>query len=62
MSAPTPDDPYAGVRQIVVPPHVWPALEAWLATRGCILALSPPEGDDELPTYIVMPRAPGGTR
>ena len=53
---PNPADDHHGVRQIVVHPAAWPALEAWLTARGIALCLLPLDGDD-LPTYVMQPSA-----
>jgi hypothetical protein len=42
------------VRQVLVHPVVWPALEAWLAGRG--IDLCPVPVEDDLPTYCMQPR------
>lgn len=62
MSAPTAGDPHGGVRQIVVPPHAWPAFERLCAKAQSVLVLMPSERDDDLPTYVIQPRASGDTR
>lgn len=45
------------MRQVVVHPAAWPALEAWLAARGIALCLLPLDGDD-LPTYVMQLTTP----
>lgn len=44
------------VRQVVVHPAAWDALEAWLRSRGIVLVCidSVLSGDD-LPTYVMQP-------
>jgi hypothetical protein len=44
--------------QVVIPPHLRPLLEQWLASRGLYIAQIPPEvfgpdAADDLPTYII---------
>ena len=53
----TTEQPYGGVKQLVVNPHDWPGLVAWLDSRGFIPVPTPGADPDDLPTYILYPKA-----
>jgi hypothetical protein len=59
VSAPTADDPHGGVRQIVVPPVAWMAFENLCSKAHSVLVLLPSDDPDDLPTYVIHPRAAG---
>jgi hypothetical protein len=45
------------LNQLLVPEHLWSDVAAWLSGRGFQTARLPAElfGDEELPTYILIP-------
>lgn len=50
--------PAAGeIRQLLVHPAVWTRLEAWLGAQGIELANISSALEDDLPTYVMTPRA-----
>jgi hypothetical protein len=58
----TATDPHGGMRQIVVPPYAWPAFERLCAKAQSVLVLLPSERQDDLPTYVIHPRAAGDSK
>ncbi len=51
-------EPFGGVKQLVVNPHAWAGLVAWLESRGFMVVPLPAEHQDEddLPTYVMFPK------
>ncbi|MEU6674796.1 hypothetical protein [Streptomyces sp. NPDC046925] len=48
------------VRQIVVHPAAWDALEAWLRSRGLVLVnIDALLSGDDIPTYVMQLARPG---
>lgn len=48
------------VRQIVVHPAAWDALEAWLDAAGIVLVcIDAALSGDDLPTYVMQPKQLG---
>jgi hypothetical protein len=46
-----------GLRQVVVPPHLWPLITTVMDMTGQVLVRLPDDLlDDDLPTYVVHPR------
>jgi hypothetical protein len=44
------------VRQIVVPPNMWGAIELWLGALGFVLVnMDDALSGEDLPTYTIMP-------